>query len=65
MRGLRERTDDDLRAMATDIRREQLRRADRWHTCRICSTEFLARAGAEYCSGRCRTVAHRRRAGAK
>lgn len=64
MRGLRDRTDDDLQAMASDIRQERLRRANQWRTCGVCETEFLARSGAQYCSGRCRTIAHRRRVSA-
>jgi len=31
--------------------------------CDTCGAEFTARAGAKYCSGRCRTLAYRRRSG--
>lgn len=30
-------------------------------TCDVCDREFTARAGARYCSGRCRTLAYRER----
>jgi hypothetical protein len=61
MRSLRDRTDQDLVGLANRIRQERLRRKGQWRTCEACQTEFLARAGARFCSGRCRTTAHRRR----
>lgn len=61
MEAVQERTDAELARLADEIRRERLRRLGRWQTCAGCGTTFPARQGARFCSGRCRTAAHRGR----
>lgn len=58
---LRGYTDDGLVTLASRVRRERLRRAGDQRSCALCAAEFLARRGARYCSGRCRTAAYRLR----
>ena len=59
MDDLRNLQDEDLRELAHAVRMEELRRHDRWQTCRRCGNRFLARRGAQYCAVRCRVAAHR------
>ena len=49
----------ELETLRKQVRFERLLRAERWHACARCGTSFLARAGAAYCSGRCRTADYR------
>lgn len=49
---------DELRRV---VRLEILSRRGRAHTCGICRMSFIARMGAHFCSGRCRTAAYRQR----
>ena len=53
---------DQLAELAAKVRAEELRRKDSWRTCQECEARFLARRGARFCSGRCRTAAYRSRA---
>lgn len=53
--------DDALQELGMQVRLERLRRAKSWRRCGNCRTPFPARAGARYCSGRCRTAAYRQR----
>jgi hypothetical protein len=54
-------SDDDLAWWITQLRKEQLRRKGKSHTCGRCGTRFMARAGARYCSAKCRVAACRAR----
>lgn len=54
-------SDAELGRVAKELRLERLRRLGRRQTCDQCHEEFLARSGARFCSGRCRTAAYRRR----
>lgn len=53
--------DAELTARMKSLRREQLRRAGKGRLCVQCGVEFFARAGARFCSGRCRVAAFRER----
>jgi hypothetical protein len=52
---------DELEALRRQVRLERLLRAERFHKCLRCGTSFLAREGATFCSGRCRTADYRNR----
>lgn len=52
-------SDDELAVRIQRLRREQLRRAGKSHTCARCGVTFIARAGALYCSGACRVAKFR------
>jgi hypothetical protein len=54
--GACERTHADHRR---DVQRQRRRCQRRAHTCETCDNPFLARAGARYCSTRCRMRAYR------
>ena len=58
---LPELADDALLALGKHLRLERLRRLKSWRICGSCKMHFAARAGALYCSGRCRTAAYRQR----
>lgn len=61
MKSLKELADPELAKLARDVRTERLRRAARLQVCSRCASEFFARNGARFCSGRCRTAAYRLR----
>ena len=61
MRVLSQYSNVEFAALAADVRAERNRRNARVHECLNCGTSFPARADARYCSGRCRTAAHRKR----
>jgi hypothetical protein len=63
MAALRTLSDADLAQRIRRLRDEQLRRAGKIHKCVQCANVFHARAGALYCSTRCRVAAFRSRAG--
>ena len=52
-------SDDDLALWITQLREEQLRRKGKSHICGRCGIRFMARAGARYCSAKCRVAAYR------
>jgi ribosomal protein S27AE len=58
---LDELADPELAKLARDVRTERLRRDARVQVCARCASEFFARNGARFCSGRCRTAAYRLR----
>lgn len=58
---VRELDDRQLDALRVDVRGEQLRRRGALRICSWCHSDFWARAGAVYCSGRCRVASFRDR----
>lgn len=61
MREIASLSEDELAELGVEVRIEYLRRRGDWRICDRCGDEFLARTGARFCSGRCRTGAYRAR----
>ncbi|MEO6703797.1 MAG: hypothetical protein ABI140_03285 [Jatrophihabitantaceae bacterium] len=61
MKNLDAFADAELAVLAREVRTERLRRDARIQVCTQCTSEFFARNGAQFCSGRCRTAAYRLR----
>jgi hypothetical protein len=59
--GLGKLTDQELGELERELRSERLRRSASSRSCLRCGHLFLTRAGAMYCTGRCRTAAYRHR----
>ncbi|NYE19455.1 DUF488 family protein [Microbacterium immunditiarum] len=49
----------ELQALRLGVLREIRRRSGELHACTRCGIKFIARAGARFCSTKCRTAAHR------